>query len=175
MIKFIYQNTPKGTGDAVLKTKRLIKSKYFLMLLPDDLIVKRNCSKDMISVHNKKKCSIIASMSVDKKTVNRWGIFSKKNNINKNNFYINDVIEKPNIKNAPSNKAIIGRYILPKKIFLKLKNQKKGKGGEVHITDAIKKLIYEGEKFIGHSFKGKYLDCGTIKGYIKSSLEISKI
>jgi len=175
MIKFVYQNSPKGTGDAVLKTKKVIKGKYFLMLLPDDLIIKRNCSRDMISVHNKKKCSVIASMKVNKNTVNRWGIFSKKSKINRNNFYIKDVIEKPNIKNAPSNNAVIGRYILPKIIFNKLKNQKKGKGGEIHITDAIRKLIYEGDKFIGHIFKGKYLDCGTMDGYIKSSLEISKL
>ena len=78
MIKFVYQNNPKGTGDAVLKTKKLIKDKFFLMLLPDDLIIKRNCSKDMILIHNKKKCSVMASMKVNKKTVNRWGIYSKK-------------------------------------------------------------------------------------------------
>ena len=59
--------------------------------------------------------------------------------------------------------------------FNKLNNQKKGKGGEVHITDSIRRLINDGEKFIGHTFKGKYLDCGTINGYIKSSLEISKL
>ena len=175
MIKFVYQNKPKGTGDAVLKTKKFIKDKYFLMLLPDDLIIKRNCSKDMILIHNKKKCSVMASMKVNKKTVNRWGIYSKKSNINKNNFYINDVVEKPNIKSAPSNNAVIGRYILPKKIFYKLQNQKKGKGGEVHITDSIRRLIQDGEKFIGHSFKGKYLDCGTMHGYVKSSVEISKL
>ena len=91
------------------------------------------------------------------------------------NFYINDVIEKPEIKKAPSNNAVIGRYILSKKIFNKLKKQKKGKGGEIHITDSIRLLIKEGEKFIGHNFKGKYLDCGTMNGYINSSLEISKI
>ena len=175
MIKFVYQNSPKGTGDAVLKTKKVIKGKYFLMLLPDDLIIKRNCSRDMISVHNKKKCSVIASMKVNKNTVNRWGIFSKKSKINRNNFYIKDVIEKPNIKNAPSNNAVIGRYILPKTIFKKLLNQKKGKGGEIHITDSIRRLIFDGEKFIGHSFNGKYLDCGTMEGYIKSSMEISKL
>ena len=62
-----------------------------------------------------------------------------------------------------------------KKIFNKLKNQKKGKGGEIHITDSIRELINDGEKFIGHSFKGRYLDCGTMEGYIKSSMEISKI
>ena len=175
MIKFVYQNHPKGTGDAVLKTKKLIKDNFFLMLLPDDLIIKRNCSKDMILIHSKKKCSVMASMRVNKNTVNRWGIYSKQKNINKNNFYIKDVVEKPTIKLAPSNNAVIGRYILPKKIFTKLQNQKKGKGGEVHITDSIKRLIKEGEKFIGHTFKGKYLDCGTMAGYLKSSLEISKI
>ncbi len=175
MIKFVYQNNPKGTGDAVLRTKKLVKDKFFMMLLPDDLIMRRNCTKDMIQIHNKKKCSVMASMKVNKNTVHRWGIYSKKFNINKNNFYINDVIEKPDIKLAPSNNAVIGRYILPKKIFTKLQNQKKGKGGEIHITDSIKRLIEDGDKFIGHNFKGKYLDCGTLKGYIKSSMEISKI
>ncbi len=98
----------------------------------------------------------------------------KYKNIDKNNFFIKDVIEKPNIKTAPSNNAVIGRYILPKKIFKILKNQKKGKGGEIHITDAIRTLIKQNNKFIGHSFEGKYLDCGTMHGYIKSSLEIAK-
>ena len=175
MIKFVYQNNPKGTGDAVLKAKRYIKDKFFLMLLPDDLIIRKNCSKDMISIYKKKKCSIMASMKVNRKSVNRWGIYSKKSSINKNNFFIKDVVEKPNINSAPSNNAVIGRYILPRKIFKKLKNQKKGKGGEVHITDAIRKLIAEGEKFIAHSFNGRYLDCGTMSGYIKSSQEISKL
>ena len=91
-----------------------------------------------------------------------------------NNFIIQDVVEKPSIKNAPSNKAVIGRYILPKIIFKKLLKQKVGKGGEVHITDAIQSLINGNEKFIGHKFSGKYLDCGTMKGYINSTMEIAK-
>ena len=173
-IKFVYQNFPLGTGDAVLKTKNYIKDDYFLMLLPDDLIIKKNCSKDMISVHKKYKSSVMASMKVKKSTVNRWGIYSFSKNLDKQNFLISDVVEKPNIKNAPSNNAVIGRYILPKKIFNLLKNQGKGKGGEIHITDSIKTLIKNGTKFVGHKFSGKYLDCGTMKGYIKSSLEISK-
>ena len=85
------------------------------------------------------------------------------------------MIEKPNSKDAPSNNAVIGRYILNKNIFKYLKNQKKGKGGEIHITDSIRRLINEGEIFVGHNFKGKYLDCGTMDGYINSSIEISKI
>ena len=175
MIKFVYQNKPLGTGDAVYKTKNLIKDKYFLMLLPDDLIIRKNCSKSMISIFKKHKCSVMASMKVEKKTVKRWGIYSKEVNLDKKNFYIKDVIEKPSIESAPSNNAVIGRYILPRKIFDILKYQKKGKGGEIHITDAIRKLINLNYKFIGHNFEGKYLDCGTMYGYIKSSLEISKV
>ena len=175
MIKFVYQNKPLGTGDAVIKTQKFIKDKYFLMLLPDDLIIKKNCSREMIKISLKNKCSVMASMRVKKNNVTRWGIYSVSKKINKKNFIINDVIEKPSINEAPSSYAVIGRYVLSKKIFSKLKNLKSGKGGEIHITDAIRKLIYDGEKFIGHNFNGKYLDCGSMSGYIKSGLEISKI
>ena len=174
IIKFVYQDIPRGTGDAVLKCKNYIKSKHFLMLLPDDLIIKKNCSQSMIKLHAKYKSSVIASKKVKKNDVSRWGIFDLKK-LNKSSFLIKNVIEKPSIKNAPSNHAIIGRYILPKKIFKILQNQKPGQNGEIHITDAIKTLIDKKEKFIGHIFSGKYLDCGTMKGYINSSIEISKL
>ena len=175
MIKFVYQDRPLGTGDAVLKTKKFINQKYFLMLLPDDLIIKKNCSKSMISINKKFKSSVMASMKVNKKDVSRWGIYNIKKKLNNKNFIIKSVVEKPSIKEAPSNNAVIGRYILPKTIFEKLSNLKPGKGGEIHITDAIQLLINENEKFIGHNFFGKYLDCGTMNGYINSNLEISKL
>ena len=117
MIKFVYQNKPLGTGDAVLKTKKFIKHNFFLMLLPDDLIIKRNCSKSMIKIHKKYNASVMASMNVKKNNVSRWGIYKLKTKINKNNYLISDVIEKPSVKKAPSNKAVIGRYILPREIF----------------------------------------------------------
>ena len=174
MIKFVYQNKPLGTGDAVLKTKKHIKDKFFLMLLPDDLIIKKNCSKSMISVYNRYKSSVIASMKVNRKDISRYGIFKLSKKIDKKNYLIEDVIEKPSIKTAPSNRGVVGRYILPKKIFFKLSKQKPGKGGEIHITDAIQTLINENNKFIAHNFSGKYLDCGSMNGYIKSNLEIAK-
>ena len=174
MIKFVYQNKPKGTGDAVLKCKKYIKGDFFLLLLPDDLIIKKNCTKEMVKLHNQKKSSIIATKAVEKKTLSRWGILSFKKKI-KNYFQIVDVVEKPSIRSAPSNYAIIGRYILSSKVFNEIKKLKPGSGNEIHITDAIKNLIYKGEIFYGNVFKGKYLDCGTLKGYINSGLEISKI
>tara|TARA_B100001093_G_scaffold186325_1_gene179003 strand:+ start:2736 stop:3551 length:816 start_codon:yes stop_codon:yes gene_type:complete len=175
MIKFVYQNKPLGTGDAVLKTKRFIKDNFFLMLLPDDLIIKKNCSKSMISVHKRYNASVMASMNVNKKNVSRWGIYQLNKRLDNKNFSINNVVEKPSINSAPSNKAVIGRYILPKSIFLKLQKQKPGKGGEIHITDAIQSLIKDKEKFVAHNFSGKYLDCGSLTGYIKSTIEIAKL
>ena len=96
-------------------------------------------------------------------------------NLDKNNFLISDVVEKPEINRAPSNNAVIGRYILPKKIFPILKKQLPGKNGEIHITDSIRTLIFMENKFIGHIFSGKYLDCGSMNGYINSTLQISKL
>ena len=173
MIKFVYQNKPNGTGDAVFKCKKYVKGNFFLMLLPDDLIINKNCSKEMIKLHTKTKSSIIATKQVNKETVSRWGILSLKNK-KKNYFKIIDVVEKPNIKEAPSNYAIIGRYILPYKIFSEIKKLKPGKGGEIHITDAIKNLIYKGDNFFANIFQGKYLDCGTLSGYIQSGIQIFK-
>ena len=173
MIKFVYQNKPKGTGDAVLKCKKFIKSKYFLMLLPDDLIIRKNCSKEMIRLHKKTNGSIIATKRVERKTVSRWGILSIRNK-KKRHFQIKDVVEKPSIKKAPSNYAIIGRYILPTKIFSEIKKLKPGQGEEIHITDAIKSLIKKEYQFYGNIFTGKYLDCGTLSGYINSGIQISK-
>ena len=174
MIKFVYQNKPNGTGDAVLKCKKYLKDKYFLMLLADDLIIKKNCSKEMIALHKKTRSAIIATKKVNRNTVSRWGILGVTDKT-KNSFLINEVIEKPSIKNAPSKYAVIGRYILPYKIFRILKNQKAGQNGEIHITDAIRNLIHNNNNFIGHIFPGKYLDCGTMKGYINSTLKISKL
>jgi len=174
MIKFVYQNSPRGTGDAILKSRKFIKSKYFLMLLPDDLIMKKNCSLDMIKLHKKYNSSVIASKKVKRNDVSRWGIFKLKK-FNKGNFLIKDVVEKPSINSAPSNYSVIGRYILPIKIFNILKRQKPGRNGEIHITDAIRTLIQQNNKFIGHVFAGKYLDCGTMQGYTNSYKVVSNL
>ena len=128
----------------------------------------------MIKLHKKYKAAVIASKKVKKKEVSRWGIFNLKK-INKTNFLINDVIEKPSTNSAPSNHAVIGRYILPKTIFKILKTQKPGLNSEIHITDSIKTLIKQNNKFIGHVFSGQYLDCGTMKGYVDSGIKISKL
>jgi len=129
----------------------------------------------MIKVHKKYKSSVMASMRVKKNNVTRWGIYKINKKLNKRNFVIESVIEKPTARYAPSNKAVIGRYILPRSIFNKIKSLKPKRGKEIHITDAIQLLINDKEKFIAHNFEGKYLDCGTMNGYINSSMEIGKL
>ena len=143
------------------------------MLLPDDLIIKKNCTKEMINLHKQKKSSIIATKIVPKKTVSRWGILSFKNK-KKNYFEITNVVEKPKLNEVKSNYAIIGRYILPKIIMKEITKLKPGQGKEIHITDAIRGLINKGNRFYGNIFKGKYLDCGTLNGYINSGIQVSK-
>ena len=170
MIKFVLQKKPTGTADAVFKTKKFINNDYFLMLLADDLIIKKNCSKSMIALNKKYNSSVIAAKIVKKKEVTRYGICKIKNKLSSKDYFINDVVEKPSVKKSPSNKAVIGRYILQKK-FAKIKYQKKGINDELHITDTIKSLIYEKFKFIAHIFEGEYMDCGTMEGYKKSSLK----
>ena len=121
------------------------------------------------------EADLVCRLLLEKKTVSRWGIYNLRKKVSKNNFLIKEVVEKPSIKNAPSNKAVIGRYILPKTIFKKLLHQKPGKGGEIHITDAIQSLINENEKFIAHNFAGKYLDCGTTVSYTHLTLPTKRI
>ena len=145
------------------------------MLLPDDLIIKKNCSKAMIKVHKKYNASVMASMKVKKNNVTRWGIYKINKKLNKRDYVIDGVVEKPSVNKAPSNKAVIGRYILPRTIFKKIKSLKPSKGKEIHITDAIQLLINDKEKLVAHNFEGQYLDCGTIRGYINSSKEMGKI
>jgi len=173
-ISFIYQDSPKGLGDAVFSCKNKITSSHFLLFLPDDIIIKHNCSKELISQYYKNKCSVIAVKKVSKKNVNRYGIvgFNKKND---NILQINKLVEKPTLKSAPSSYAIIGRYILDKEIFKFMSFAKKGKLGEIQITDSLSKMLANGKVFNGCVFKGEYLDCGTMEGYIKSFNRISNI
>jgi len=169
-IKFVYQDKPSGLGHAVMCAKKYINSKYFLLLLPDDIIKGKNCIKELIAINKKNQSSVLALKQVSEKEVRRYGVAGFSN---KKKFKINKMVEKPSIITAPSRYAIIGRYLLNKSIFKFLKKQKRGRLGEIQITDAMNAMLLN-ESFYGCKFKGKYLDCGTIKGYIKSFIEINR-
>ena len=168
---YVRQKQMLGLGHAILTGEPLIGNEVFAVILADDLC---NCDEDgvieqMIKIYNKYKCSIVAIKEVPVKQTKKYGIISGNLLDNSNNTYqVIDMVEKPEEKNAPSNMAIIGRYILTPDIFNILNNIKPDKTGEIQITDALKIQAKQG-KVIAYKFKGKRFDCGSVKGYVEAN------
>ena len=167
-MKIIFQDKPSGLADAILRTEKYIKKEDFCVILPDDLIIGSNCTQELINVYNKKKSTVIGVMEVDKKDVSSYGII--ESSIFKKNMYkIKNMIEKPKVKDAPSNIAIVGRYILLNDIYKFIKKTKIGSGGELQITDAIF-LSSKINEVWGYKFSGKRYDCGNKIGFLKAQI-----
>ena len=167
-IKLVLQKNPLGLGDAVLRTKKYIRDDDFAVLLPDDLILGKNCLKELVAVYNKKKSSVIGAMHVNKNEVNKYGII-KGDILNSKTIKVSELVEKPTHKNAPSNLAIVGRYILKNSIFKYLSKINKGSGNEIQLTDAIS-LSAKYENVFSFRFTGKRYDCGSKLGFLKAQI-----
>jgi len=165
------QNEMRGLGDAIYKGKVLVgDSAPFAVILADDLCVNPDGDgvlKQMVKLYEKYKCSIVAIMEVPKDKVSSYGVISGKE-IEKGIFMIDNMVEKPDADKAPSNLAIIGRYILTPDIFEIIKNTKPGKGGEIQITDALMTQAKKG-MVLGYKFKGKRFDCGSLDGFVEAT------
>ncbi len=165
------QNEMKGLGDAIYKGKVLVgDSAPFAVILADDLCVNPDGDgvlKQMVKLYEKYKCSIVAIMEVPKDKVSSYGVISGKE-IEKGIFMIDNMVEKPDADKAPSNLAIIGRYILTPDIFEIIKNTKPGKAGEIQITDALMTQAKKG-MVLGYKFKGKRFDCGSLDGFVEAT------
>ena len=176
-IKLVEQKKPLGLGDAVNRAKKYIGKKDFAVLLPDDLILGRNCLKELINIYNKKKSSVVGVMNINNKEVEKYGIV-KGTNLESKTSQVLDLVEKPKIIDAPSNLAVVGRYILKNSIFNYLNTIDKGTGNEFQLTDAIS-LSAKKEKVFSYKFSGKRFDCGSKLGFLKaqvvSALSDSKI
>ena len=167
-MKIIFQDKPSGLADAILRTEKYVKKEDFCVILPDDLIIGSNCTQELINVYNKKKSTVIGVMEVDKKDVSSYGII--ESSIFKKNMYkVKNMIEKPKVKDAPSNLAIVGRYILLNDIYKFIKKTKIGSGGELQITDAIF-LSSKINEVWGYKFSGKRYDCGSKVGFLKAQI-----
>jgi len=162
---YVRQKEMLGLGHAVLTGEPLIGNNPFAVVLADDLC-EGDVLSQMVKLYSKYKCSIVAIEEVPKNEVNKYGVISGKE-IEESVYMVNDMVEKPEIDKAPSNLAIIGRYILTPDIFDLLKITKPGKGGEIQLTDAILKQAKEG-MVLAYKFKGKRFDCGNVDGYIKA-------
>lgn len=171
-VYYIRQKEPLGLGHAVLVTKELVKNEPFAVVLSDDLIVSEvPCLKQMVEIYERYKCSVIAVERVPKEEVKNYGIIAGKE-IDNGIYQVTDMIEKPSIEEAPSNLAVVGRYILTPEIFNMLEKVKPGKGGEIQLTDGLKMLL-EKEAIYAYEFKGKRYDTGNKLGFLIASVELA--
>lgn len=164
------QTEMKGLGHAILTGRPLIGDEPFAVVLADDLCVNldgEGVLAQMVALYKKYRCSIVAIQEVDPQETNKYGVISGEE-IKDGIFRVDAMVEKPKPEDAPSNLAIIGRYILTPDIFEKIEQTEPGKGGEIQITDALMKQAAEGN-VIAYKFKGKRFDCGGAEGYIEAT------
>jgi UTP--glucose-1-phosphate uridylyltransferase len=171
-IAYIRQGHALGLGHAILCAKAFVKDEPFAVILSDDIIpAEEPLLSDMINLYRKLKSPILALERVPTAEVNRYGIISGKKEFD-NVFRINSLVEKPDPESAPSNMAIIGRYILTPDIFDILAKVKPGKGGEIQLTDAINMLLQKRPVY-GYLFEGRRYDAGDKLGYLKATVDLA--
>jgi UTP--glucose-1-phosphate uridylyltransferase len=173
---YVRQKEILGLGHAILTGEPLIGEVPFAVVLADDLCDNNGDSVllQMIEIFNKYKCSIIAIQEVPKNLTHKYGIISGSPLDDEANIYqVSEMIEKPEVTHAPSNLAIVGRYILTPDIFNILEKIKPDKDGEIQITDALN-IQAKQNKVIAYKFKGKRFDCGSVKGYIEANNYFAK-
>lgn len=171
-IKYIRQKEPLGLGHAIYQARDFVGNGYFAVLL-GDMITRPSCLEEMLKIHEKYRASVIALQEVDKEEVSKYGIVRLGRKVEEGAFVIEDLVEKPSPEEAPSNYAILGRYILSSRVFTPLSHGKTGAGGEIQLTDSIKEMIDSGERVIGYTFEGRVYDIGNKLSWIKSTLEIA--
>lgn len=171
-IKYLRQKEPLGLGHAVLQAKDFVGNSYFAVLL-GDVITSPPCLGKILRLHEKYRASVIALQEVEPGEVVKYGVVKTGREIEKGAYVVEDLVEKPSPEEAPSNLAIVGRYILSSRIFDSLEKGRLGKGGEVQLTDSIKELIDSGELVIGYRFSGRVHDIGNKVSWVKSTLDIA--
>jgi UTP--glucose-1-phosphate uridylyltransferase len=171
-IYYIRQKEPRGLGHAVLCAKTFVGNEPFAVMLGDDVVdAEVPCLKQMIDIYDEYKTTILGVQEVNKKDVNKYGIAAIKH-IEDRVYKVKDLVEKPKVEEAPSNIAILGRYIITPKIFEILENTKPGAGGEIQLTDALKELL-KGEAMYAYNFIGRRYDVGDKLGFLQATVEFA--
>lgn len=172
-VRCVYVRQPEalGLGHAVLCAKEVVGDSPFAVILADDLIdgEGQGCLSQMVAQFDKHQCSILGIQKVDKDATDKYGII-KADSMEQGIAAVEQIVEKPAPSQAPSNLAVVGRYILTPRIFELLIETKKGAGGEIQLTDAIAELLKE-ESVMAYLFKGKRYDCGSKLGYLQATVE----
>jgi len=170
-ICFVHQKELLGLGHAVLSAKDVVGKEPFLVILPDDLFEQKELVlKKMLNIFEQYHGSVVAVKKVEPDEISRYGVVKPKR-IAKDVYQIMDFIEKPEPSQAPSNLAIMGRYVLMPEVFEELQSTSFGIGGELQITDGLKRLLRRQAVF-GYEIEGDYYDAGTILGWIKATIAL---
>jgi len=170
---FIRQSQALGLGHAVLCAKPVVNNEPFAVILADDLINFSNqpCLSQMVDVFNYQHCSILGTEPVPKEDVSSYGIVAGSE-VKPGLMEVSGIVEKPAVADAPSNVAVVGRYILTPRIFHLLENTQRGAGNEIQLTDAIAELLSE-QRVLSYNFDGRRFDCGSKLGYLKAQVEFA--
>lgn len=171
---FIRQSEALGLGHAVLCAEPAVGDKPFAVILPDDLIYNKggkSCIEQMVEVYDEKQGSVIGTQTVAIEESTKYGMVAGPK-IADNLSRIDEIIEKPEPAEAPSDQAVVGRYILTPAIFNKLRTTERGAGNEIQLTDAIAELR-KTEEIFAYSFEGRRYDCGSKIGYLEANVEIA--
>ncbi len=176
-VAYVRQKEQLGLGHAVLVAKELVGHEPFAVILSDDVVIgDRPCIGQLMHAYNETHSSIVAVMEVDSSETNRYGIIGVEDgaeDLEGGRLHrVSRLVEKPAPEEAPSNLAIIGRYVLTPKIFDKLEQTPRGAGGEIQLTDAIEALMEE-QHVYGYEFEGMRYDAGTKMGWLKASVELA--
>ncbi len=172
-IAYVRQNRALGLGHAVWCARRLIANEPFAVILPDDVIAaERPCLKQMVDAYRETGGSMVAAMEVPPEKAGSYGILDVAEDMGKL-LRVKGMVEKPDQDKAPSNLAVIGRYVLSPKVLQNLQRIKSGAGGEIQLTDAIAQEIAEGRDVFGYRFDGQRFDCGSKAGFLQATVSFA--
>jgi UTP--glucose-1-phosphate uridylyltransferase len=176
-VAYVRQKEAMGLGHAVLMARELVGNEPFAVLLADDVIdAQKPCLKQMMEVFEESQCSILATQEVNGPAISSYGVLDAQRIEGKFNgraYNVHNLVEKPKPEDAPSNLAIIGRYILTPTIFETLERTPLGTGGELQLTDGLRGLLSAGENIYGYTFEGKRHDTGDKLGFLKATVEFA--
>jgi len=171
-IVYVRQKEALGVGHAVLVAKELIGQEPFAVLFADDLIdAEEPCLKQLINVFDQYKCSVLAIQEVREEEIEKYGVI-KAGKLGASLFEVEDLVEKPPLSKAPSNLAIIGRYILTPEIFEELQNTKPDATGEIQLTNGLRSLLNK-QKIMAYQFQGTRYDAGNKLGFLQATVELA--
>lgn len=169
-IAYIRQQKPLGLGHAVWCARRLIGNEPFAVLLPDDVIAADTpCLQQMVEAYQETGGNIVAAMEVPDQHTSAYGILDPEEDMG-TLISLRGMVEKPSPAEAPSNLAVIGRYVLTPLVLRHLNRMRSGAGGEIQLTDAIAQAIGRGGKVFGYRFRGQRFDCGSKAGFLQATV-----